>query len=112
MFERCDYNDNAADSGNSEIAVINEAEVITARLNLEKNKGNTTKNCLDCGCIIPAARRKFIPNCKFCVKCQGENDDKPRRSYVITGEEEEEEILPETVVAKRELAKIVRGYNL
>lgn len=30
------------------------------------------KRCIDCGCKIPAARRKAIPGCERCVRCQTE----------------------------------------
>jgi RNA polymerase-binding transcription factor DksA len=31
--------------------------------------------CIDCGCLIPPARKQAIPGCVRCMRCQQEHDD-------------------------------------
>jgi phage/conjugal plasmid C-4 type zinc finger TraR family protein len=37
-------------------------------------RGESLKNCRECGAAIPAARRKAIPGVRLCVACQSESD--------------------------------------
>ena len=44
-----------------------------ARANLHKEY-NETDYCLECGELIPAARRKIMPGVELCVECQQKQD--------------------------------------
>lgn len=37
-------------------------------------KGESLKNCTECGVKIPEARRKAVPGVRLCIKCQSERD--------------------------------------
>jgi len=37
-------------------------------------RGDSLKNCEECGKSIPPARRKAIPGVRLCVTCQSEHD--------------------------------------
>jgi len=36
------------------------------------NRGKTRETCLECGGIIPQARREAVPGCDLCINCQRE----------------------------------------
>ncbi len=52
-------------------ATIEDA-VSRARSNLPK--GESLRNCGECGAKIPAARREAVPGVRLCVNCQAEHD--------------------------------------
>ena len=105
MLQPCTYNDDAGDSGNSEIEVLINANIIRAKKDLAYSLGNTTDHCLLCKKLIPKERREFIKECRYCVNCQQEIDPMP---YVtpLTFEDEEPEV-EELDYTKLEL-KLVR----
>ena len=35
-----------------------------------KTGADSATECIDCGALIPEARRQAIPGCQRCVKCQ------------------------------------------
>ena len=37
-------------------------------------RGESLKNCEECGTAIPAARREAVPGVRLCVNCQLEHD--------------------------------------
>ena len=37
-------------------------------------RGESLKNCEECGNTIPAARRKAVPGVRLCVACQSKHD--------------------------------------
>ena len=37
-------------------------------------RGESLKNCEECGVPIPEARRQAVPGVRLCVPCQGEHD--------------------------------------
>ena len=37
-------------------------------------RGESLKNCEECGTAIPAARREAVPGVRLCVNCQSEHD--------------------------------------
>ncbi|RJX73685.1 DksA/TraR family C4-type zinc finger protein [Vibrio sinensis] len=41
---------------------------------LIKQEHNQSEYCLECGELIPAARRKIIPGVELCVECQAKED--------------------------------------
>lgn len=51
-----------------------EEGVALARAMLPKGPGSPT--CLECGEIIPEARRKAMPGCVHCVSCQHAKHDR------------------------------------
>ena len=53
-----------------------------ARVNLSQEHHNDTEYCLECGELIPQARRKIIPGVELCLSCQ-EKDD--ARKVVTSG---------------------------
>ncbi len=50
-----------------------EEQVALARSLLPTGPGSLT--CIDCGELIPEARRKAMPGTRLCVECQSERDD-------------------------------------
>jgi phage/conjugal plasmid C-4 type zinc finger TraR family protein len=38
----------------------------------ERGKTDERRDCVDCGSLIPAARRRAVPGCVRCVACQNE----------------------------------------
>lgn len=59
---------------------VNEA-VQRARSNLPK--GESAKECDECGDDIPQARREALPGVRFCVKCQSELDESQKHADTI-----------------------------
>ncbi|WP_044178240.1 DksA/TraR family C4-type zinc finger protein [Phytobacter massiliensis] len=51
-----------------------------ARARRDLPKGESLKECAECGEPIPEARRKAIPGVRFCIQCQ-QNKDSPNSSY-------------------------------
>jgi phage/conjugal plasmid C-4 type zinc finger TraR family protein len=49
-----------------------EDEVKRARSRLPK--GESLRNCDECGAVIPEARRQAVPGVRLCVACQQEQD--------------------------------------
>lgn len=83
--------DGAAQS--EEIAAI-EAGTQSSKLERAKfiNPNKENQDCEDCGKPIPPERLEFIPNCRFCVSCQGQQEFKrPVRGGYITKADEPEE---------------------
>jgi len=37
-------------------------------------KGESRRECVECGASIPEARRKAVPGVRLCVACQAERD--------------------------------------
>jgi RNA polymerase-binding transcription factor DksA len=91
MFNPCQYNDDAGDSGNSEIEVIVGAEILRAVGDLRRND-NRTGRCLACGADIPQERREALAGCRHCVTCQGELDPRPYVPQYWEPEQDELEI--------------------
>jgi len=54
-------------------ATIEDA-VTRARSNLPR--GESLRECAECGEAIPSARRKAIPGVRLCLACQAEQDQK------------------------------------
>ena len=50
----------------------NEDRLLKITINNRRQFGGTneTGECIDCGEIIPEARRKAVPGCERCVNCQ------------------------------------------
>lgn len=46
---------------------------VRTRIRTDERKSETVE-CVDCGCIIPKARRCAVPGCIRCVTCQIEHD--------------------------------------
>ena len=44
------------------------------RARSELPHGESLNHCEDCGCEIPAARRKAVPGVRLCIACQAEHD--------------------------------------
>ena len=40
----------------------------------ELPKGESLKNCAECGNDIPKARRDAVPGVRLCIRCQSEHD--------------------------------------
>ena len=45
-----------------------------ARANLSQEHHNDSEYCLECGELIPLARRKIIPGVELCIGCQEKED--------------------------------------
>lgn len=45
-----------------------------ARARRDLPKGESLKECAECGEPIPEARRKAIPGVRFCIQCQQNKD--------------------------------------
>lgn len=58
----------------ADYAQQNEAQLIKMRIDRSRrilNKpANETIECVDCGEVIPEARRKAVPGCARCIGCQ------------------------------------------
>lgn len=88
-----DKNEDAA--GMEEESIHRVASILNAK-NLQDNPSDF---CLDCKVKIPEERREVLPNCRYCIKCQGEHDKVPRKpgfemTYVVSAayiEKDEEE---------------------
>ena len=37
-------------------------------------RGESLKNCAECGTAIPTARREAVPGVRLCINCQAEHD--------------------------------------
>ena len=57
-----------------------EDEVKRARSRLPK--GESLRNCDECGTAIPEARRRAVPGVRLCVACQQEQD---KRQSAVAG---------------------------
>jgi phage/conjugal plasmid C-4 type zinc finger TraR family protein len=55
-------------------------EINRARSRLPR--GETARNCDDCGSAIPEARQKAVPGVRLCVTCQ---EDADRHQHASTG---------------------------
>jgi len=44
-------------------------------------KGESRRECEDCGACIPDARRKALPGVKLCVACQEELDEAEKKTF-------------------------------
>lgn len=53
-------------------ATVNDA-INRARANLHQEH-NDTEYCMECGELIPAARRRIMPGVELCVECQQKQD--------------------------------------
>lgn len=53
-------------------AIRVEEQIAFAKSQLPKGPG--TLNCIDCGELIPEARRKALPGVVCCVECQSNRD--------------------------------------
>lgn len=99
MFTPIDRNEDA--SAGAEEALSAEVGIQNASMELllSIKPGKSDIYCEECKQEIPAARREFIPNCRFCVNCQSGTIDSRRisRSYLskeevsLETEEDEEE---------------------
>lgn len=45
-----------------------------------KTGADSATECIDCGVLIPEARRQAIPGCQRCVKCQTTREPKKGRA--------------------------------
>ena len=56
----------------ADCAQLMEERLLKARIDSHRQFGglNETDECIDCGEIIPKARRKAVPGCERCVACQ------------------------------------------
>ena len=52
-----------------------------ARVRSRLPKGESRRECEECGEAIPEARREAIPGVKYCVACQEELDEAERQSF-------------------------------
>lgn len=43
-------------------------------------RGDSLKNCEECGVSIPAARREAVRGVRLCITCQGELDKENKKS--------------------------------
>lgn len=44
--------------------------------------GEGTVDCVECGVVIPQARRSALPGVRTCVKCQAERDGEIRHTTI------------------------------
>lgn len=49
-------------------------QALAAHKARSKKMGPGSEVCLECGDVIPAARREAQPGCELCVDCQQEQD--------------------------------------
>ena len=50
--------------------VEHETALRIERIRRHAHQGNGSRVCIDCGVVIPPARRRHIPNAVRCVACQ------------------------------------------
>ena len=43
-------------------------------------RGESLKNCDECGAAIPKARREAVPGVRLCISCQSELDKENKKS--------------------------------
>lgn len=46
------------------------------RARSKMKKGDSRKDCIECGVAIPEARRQAVPGVQLCIACQAEQDAK------------------------------------
>ncbi len=46
-------------------------------------KGESAKNCDECGELIPQARREALQGVRLCVQCQSELDDREQQDTLF-----------------------------